>query len=143
MKIIKNKERVIFSIMRPSEKPNVRRPYIFFYVYTYICSKSHLQEIYATSPTLFSVFLWIVTPRALCGRGAIDVKPLQGFFRRSASNKISTEETVKKHTYKVLYSHNNPSASIIAHVYRRESRRRRHISLAPRPPQRRTWGCHV
>ena len=44
-----------------------------------ICSNSLPQEIYATSPTLFCVS-WIVTPRALCGRGAIDVKPLQGFF---------------------------------------------------------------
>jgi hypothetical protein len=32
---------------------------------------------------------WIVTPRALCGRGAIDVKPLQGFFAVLQAIKIS------------------------------------------------------
>ena len=51
-----------------------------------ICSHSLPQEIYATSTTLICISR-IVTPRALCGRGAIDVKPLQGFFRNSASNK--------------------------------------------------------
>jgi hypothetical protein len=181
-----------------------------------ICSHSLPQEIYATSTTLICISR-IVTPRALCGRGAIDVKPLRGFsavlqaikhpditpshhhtHTRNHANPITQgimptqshkescqpshtrnhanpvtqgimptqphrESRRRRHTR----NHANPVTQSITsktshkescqpshteyHVEdvtqgimptqpHRESRRRRHISLAPRPPQRRTWG---
>jgi hypothetical protein len=70
---------------------------IFNTTFAYVVYRSDLLEIYATSLTLINGNPF-TTPRALRGRGAIEMKPLRGFFVFLQTIKISTASRQRSRT---------------------------------------------